>query len=170
MRTTSFSPPPHLLLLLSLEIILYGGIEGEVKQEVGNLVEKKHLDKKNFVEQEPKVLGCWVPVPERVPESRLATENGAFGFELCEAGYRYCIARAPVLEPGTGTASRGYRYTAICLLDRGSGLRVRSRGTGTLARVPVCSAVADCMCLRGLFGIVTSLFISPHPHEGPFEP
>nr|CAD1821701.1 unnamed protein product [Ananas comosus var. bracteatus] len=75
-----------------------------------------------------------------VPEPRRATERYALGFELYKAEYRYCIARVPVLEPGTGTASRGYRYLAICLLDRGSGLRDLWPGIGTPTRVPVCSA------------------------------
>nr|CAD1821730.1 unnamed protein product [Ananas comosus var. bracteatus] len=57
--------------------------------------------------------------------------------------YRYCIARVTVLGPGTGTASRGYQYPAVCLLDRGSGLRVRSRGTGTPARIPGARSLVD---------------------------
>nr|CAD1829947.1 unnamed protein product [Ananas comosus var. bracteatus] len=67
-----------------------------------------------------------------VPEPRRATEKDALGFELCEAEYRYCIARVPVLEPGTDTTSRRYRYTVRCPLDRGSSLCVRLRGTGSL--------------------------------------
>nr|CAD1835522.1 unnamed protein product [Ananas comosus var. bracteatus] len=65
-----------------------------------------------------------------VSKPRRVTERRALGFELCEAEYRYCIARVPVLEPGTGTSSHGYRYPAVCLLDRGSDRRL----VGILAR------------------------------------
>nr|CAD1822896.1 unnamed protein product [Ananas comosus var. bracteatus] len=35
---------------------------------------------------------------DEVPELCRAPEKSALGFELCEAGYRYCIARVSVLD------------------------------------------------------------------------
>nr|CAD1840625.1 unnamed protein product [Ananas comosus var. bracteatus] len=55
--------------------------------------------------------------------------------ELCEAVYRYCIARVPVLELVPVLHHESISMQCIFSLTRGSGLRVLLPGTGTPAGV-----------------------------------
>lgn len=77
--------------------------------------------------------------------------------------------RVPVLHrpstgigPGTG-ASRRYRYLAVCLHDRGLGLRDLLRGISTPAHVSVNSTVRRLHVLAGSFWNCCNSLYNPTP-------